>query len=76
MKRYYILSRGYEPAPLAGDLEQARSSLRELVADSLAAAKRRSRQARKHKLGEDSYLITLGSDKRSALWASFSLLLA
>jgi hypothetical protein len=66
---FCVVSFGYECPPEFPTLAAARAHLRELVAESLRAAKRKSRTARKHRLGADSYKITLGSDPRSMLWA-------
>lgn len=61
---------GYTHCPQFANKPWARAHLREIVKDSLARAKRKSKTARKHKNGPDNYSITLGSDKRSTLWAS------
>lgn len=69
MKKYIVQSAGYTNCPTFGTLIEAQTYLKELVGDSLIMAKRRSKTATKHKLGENNYSITLGRDKRSSLWA-------
>jgi hypothetical protein len=69
---YSISESGREPLGNFTSLKEARAALREMVQDSLKAARRRYGKAWLHK-GDDAYEITLGSDRRSALWASFGL---
>lgn len=72
-KTYIVHTQGYTNCPEFPTLDAARALLSELVAESLAAARRKSSTAHKHKLGEDNYAITLGSDRRSTLWAAHSI---
>jgi len=55
-------------------LSAARAELRAVVAEELAAARRKSKQATKHKHSDDNYEITLGPDRRSALWTRITLI--
>lgn len=73
MKLFIVQSYGYTHCPEFNTLPAARAYLRGLVAEELANARRKSKTARKHLLGRDSYSITLGSDSRSALWSQHNI---
>ena len=70
---FVVASYGYDSGPEFSTLEEARVCLANQVAAALQAARRKSEEARKHKLSEDCYRITLGSDKDSTLWAAISI---
>lgn len=69
-----LFSLGYYNGPEYPTLREARKNLSALLAEELAKAKRKSKTARKHKLGADNYSITLGSDPRSALWGQHGII--
>lgn len=72
MIQYCILEMGREmPEPMT--LTDARKALQTALINSLQRAKQKSKQATKHKLGDDNYLITLGRDRNSAIWASYCI---
>ena len=68
--KHTVQSYGYYKCPTFDTLAEARTCLKEIVAENLKAARRTSKQARKHKMGKDSYRITLGSDLNSSLWSA------
>jgi hypothetical protein len=69
MKKYIVNSYGYYNCPEFSTIEAARAELKTLVECSLSKARLISKQSRKHKLGADSYSITLGSDAKSNLYS-------
>lgn len=70
MKKIYVVhTRGYHNCPEFDTLAGAKKLLKELVDDSYRDAKRRWPTARKHKLGQNNYQITLASDRNSQLFA-------
>jgi hypothetical protein len=71
---YTVQSLGYYHCPEYKNYAEAKLVLAGLVVDSLNSARRKSPQATKHKLGKDSYSITLGADRNSALWAVHTIL--
>ncbi len=71
--RTVILQAGRECPEPFDSIQEARTALSAATDEELAAARRISAGARKHKNGEDSYLITLGSDRRSSLWTCLCL---
>ena len=64
---HIVQTRGYTHCTQFTNLKEAREFLRAIVAASLKSARRLSKTATKHKLGEDNYSITLSSDHRSNL---------
>lgn len=73
MKTYFVTSYGYDCPPEFATLKEARAFLGNSVAAALQSARRNSKQATKHKMGEDCYWVTLGRDSRSALWTAISI---
>ena len=71
---YIVQTFGHYACPEFTDLSKARNLLKELVADSLIAARRKSKQATKHLYGKDNYMITLGRNRGSALWSHHLIL--
>ena len=72
-KRYTVNSVGYYDCPSFNNIEEARANLKELVKESLMQVRRKSKTATKHKISKDCYMITLGKDVRSALWAQHQI---
>lgn len=70
MKLFIVKSQGYYACPEFHTLQEARQFLRETVKESLARARSRFSQARKHRIAKNVYEITLGIDRRSTLWAA------
>lgn len=70
MKTFTVQFYGYTHCPQFATLTEAQAHLKEIVSEELQSAKRKSREATKHKLGKDNYSITLGRDRQSALWSS------
>jgi hypothetical protein len=73
MKEYTIVSVGYEVGPTFPEIKVARAELKAILDEELRKARAVSKTARKHKLGQDSYSITLGSDPRSTLWSAHAI---
>jgi len=71
---YVVQTGGHYQCPEFRDLEEARTLLKELVAEGLAAARRKSTEATKHRHSRDSYEITLGTSWRSALWNRYFII--
>lgn len=70
--QYCIQSSGYEmPDPMT--LTEAKSALTDALVNSLQRARRVSKQAHKHKIDAYNYFITLGPDKNSQLWQTFTI---
>lgn len=66
---YLVKTLGYYDCPIYLNLKEAKDFLKEITMDSLVRAKRLSKTARKHKIGTNHYMITLGSDTRSTCYA-------
>jgi hypothetical protein len=71
---YVVQTGGYYHCPEFRDLGEARTLLKEIVADALVAARRKSPEATRRKLCTDSYEITLGRSCRSALWNRYHII--
>jgi hypothetical protein len=74
MSTYTVATYGYECCPSFPTLAEAETHLKAVVAESLRDARRRHKQARKHRLDRNLYRITLGSDPRSTLWSHHCIL--
>lgn len=71
---YVVQTGGHYQCPEFRDIEEARALLKELVADGLAAARRKSPEASKYRHSRDSYEITLGRSCCSALWNRYFII--
>lgn len=71
--RFAIQSLGRETGPIFESKKKAREALKTLLEEDLKDAKRRSKQAKRHVLGPDNVLVTLGKDKNSQIWSSHTI---
>jgi len=71
--KYFLSQAGRELCPLDGSKAQCLAQVRYIAKQELKRAKAKYGDAYLHKLGDGSYSITLGSDRRSSLWTSVSL---
>jgi len=60
MKQHFIVSQGLECFESYPTLEEARKDLKIFVEESLSDCRKRFGQAKKEKMGKDSYRISFG----------------
>ena len=76
MKAFIVQTHGYTHCPEFPTIEEARACLREIVRDELKRCRARFKSGSKHKLSDDCYRVTLGSDQQSAMWSHHCIVVA
>ena len=74
MKKFWIVSLGYDGGPDFSTLSEARAALAEMVGDSLAKCRAHFGAACKMKLGTDSYAVKIGNAQSISIYSTFTII--
>lgn len=70
----YLAQSGRQNVALDGDLKSCKKQLRDIAKEEENMCRRRFGTATLHKDSDEAYTITIGKDRRSALWTAIALI--